>query len=88
MVHKIENLPYVTPLRSIENIWALCKNSYSKISKTPDIFRKFQFQWKKISNEVSKSSEKSLMSNLKQKIKYEIENRPKFSLFLQFKIKI
>ena len=67
LVQKIENPPNIPDLRPIEKFWALCKNLYSKLSKSPNTLRKFRFQWKKISNEVAKSSGKSLMSNLKQK---------------------
>ena len=84
LVQKINNPPNIPHLRPVEKFWALCKNSYSKLSKSPDTLRKFQFQWKKISNEVAKSSGKSLMSNLKQKIKYEIDNGPKASIFASF----
>jgi hypothetical protein len=84
LVLKDENPPNVPHLRPIETFWALCKKAYSKLQKTPDTLRKFRFQWKKISEEVAKSSGKSLMENVKKKIKYEMENGVKSSLFTKF----
>lgn len=76
-----ENPPNVPHLRPIERFWAICKQKYSKLKETPDTLRKFRFQWKKISSEVALSSGKALMKDVKRKIKYEMDNGLKSSLF-------
>ena len=78
---KEENPPNIPHLRPIETFWALCKKAYSKLQETPNSLRKFRFQWKKISTEVAKSSGKALMNKVKEKIKYEMDNGLKSSLF-------
>jgi transposase len=81
LVLKEQNPPNVPQLRPIEKFWAECKKSYSKLQKTPDTLRKFRNQWKKISEEISLSSGKTLIEKMKKKIKYEMENGPRSSLF-------
>ena len=40
LVQKIKNPPNIPHLRPIENFWALCKNLYTKLSKSPNTDRK------------------------------------------------
>lgn len=84
IVDKLENPPNIPHLRPIERFWALCKRRYSDLKSQPDTIRKFQNRWKKISDEVGKTSGESLMKHLKKKILYEINNGIKSSLFANF----
>lgn len=79
---KDENPPNVPHLRPIEKFWALCKKKYSQLDENVDTLRKFWFRWEKISNEVANTSGKALMANVKKKLKYEVDNGLKSSIFV------
>lgn len=81
LVLKDENPPNVPHLRPIEKFWAQCKKKYSKLRDKVDTLKKFRFRWEKVSNEVANSSGKALMADVKKKIKYEMDNGLKSSLF-------
>ncbi|OXA44555.1 hypothetical protein Fcan01_21002 [Folsomia candida] len=49
-------------------------NATTGIENYQTSLRKFRFQWKNISDEVARSSEKSLMADDKKNIKYEMNN--------------
>ena len=67
-VLKKDNPPNVPQLRPIKKFWALCKEKYSKIKKTPKDVKEFTRIWSKICKEVAEASGKVLMESIRRKV--------------------
>ena len=63
------NAPNVPQARPIEKFWAICKKEYKKLNKQVKTCDEMTKIWSKIPNKVAKKSGKSLMANVRRKIR-------------------
>lgn len=68
LVPKLENPPNLPQCRPIEEFWAICKQEYKKLKKTPKDLPAFKRVWTRISNQVAEKHGFKLMKGLHQKV--------------------
>lgn len=68
-VSRKNNAPNVPQARPIEKFWAICKKEYKKLNKQVKTVDEMTKIWSKIPNKVAKKSGKSLMANVRRKIR-------------------